>query len=99
MAIKPNNWGQEMKKTWGVLGKRKTYVNEAFETIEIEEQQKRYNWEAKLKPWSAMDKGHLTVMMPAPTTTTTTTTPVSLVEWQNNTTEWQLEGDNWENVT
>ena len=107
MAIRANNMGQRKTITWGDLGNRRTYVNKAFQVIQ-EEKKKKKDLNQLLKPWSSKEyqknKENFWINMPEkpavpPTTTTTTTTPVVLVEWQNATTQWQLEGDNWENVS
>ena len=103
MGIKKNNLGQDGKITWGHLGKRKEYTNEAFKVIEVEKQNKKYNWQAKLKPWGGMDKGKLVIMMPAtsttppPTTTTTTTIPTGQL-WEAVSTNWESTTDNWNTI-
>jgi len=100
MAVRPNNLGQDGKHRWGILGKRKTYTNEAFKVIETERKNKKYDWTKRLKPWSAMDKGHLTVMMPAEDTgqTTTTTTQVPSVLWEQASGNWELTSQVWDNI-
>ena len=102
MAIRPNNLGQEKKQTWGVVGKRKDYKNEAFAAIEEAEKKKKYDWEAKLRPWSGLDKGTLWVNMPSKTTTppptTTTTTTVALKLWETTTTNWEATSDTWDTI-
>ena len=62
MGIKKNNLGQQSSIEWGHLGKRKVYKNEAFKVIEVEKK-KPYDWSQRLKPWGAMKKGKLSVMM------------------------------------
>ena len=95
MAIRPNNLGQQGKVKWGVLGKRKTYTNEAFKVIETEKKLEQYDWEKKLKPWSAMDKGRLTVMMPGQVVTPP---PPEGELWNESTQVWNTTTDNWENI-
>lgn len=95
MAIKPNNLGQQKKQTWGVVGKRKDYTNEAFNAIELEKERERYDWKAKLKPWSAMDKGQLIVMMPEKGTPTP---PPTYAIWETTTTNWEATADNWDTI-
>ena len=43
MSIKKNNLGQDRSITWGHLGKRKEYKNEAFKVIEADKK-KPYDW-------------------------------------------------------
>ena len=94
MAIRPNNLGQEGKHKWGILGKRKTYTNEAFKVIETEKK-KPYDWSKKLKPWSAMNKGRLTVMMPGQVTGPPP--PVGEI-WNTSTDVWNTTTDEWNNI-
>lgn len=95
MALRPNNLGQEKKQSWGVLGKRKTYQNEAFAAIEEAEKRKKYNWEAKLKPWNGLDKGTLWVNMPSKSTPTPP--PVNAL-WNDTSTNWEVTSDTWDTI-
>lgn len=94
MGIKKNNLGQQSSIEWGHLGKRKVYKNEAFKVIEVDKK-KPYDWSQKLKPWGAMKKGKLTVMMRE--STPPTPPPVGEV-WNLAATNWESTTDNWENI-
>jgi hypothetical protein len=52
--LRPNNiQGANKKVTWGVLGKRKTYVNQGFvEQPELTEEERRQQLLEKKKSWS-----------------------------------------------
>lgn len=93
--IRPNNLGQNKKNSWGVLGKRKDYTNEAFKVIKLEKERERYDWKAKLLPWSGIDKGQLVVMMPSGTAPTPP--PVGAI-WNTTTDVWETITDEWNNI-
>jgi len=95
MGIKKNNLGQQSSIEWGHLGKRKVYKNEAFKVIEVEKK-KPYDWSQKLKPWGAMKKGKLSVMMKESGAPTPPPPPGEI--WNETTTNWESTTDNWNNI-
>ena len=101
MSLRKNNLGEEKEITWGVLGKRQKYVNQGFQAVQEEKEKDRFDWRAKLEPWSSADRLKYAIsvgLRDTGTTTTTTTTPPVAIEWQNATTEWQNETDTWNNI-
>lgn len=94
--IRPNNLGQNKNTNWGILGKRKNYTNEAFKVIELEKERQRYDWKAKLLPWSGIDKGQLVVMMPS--NAAPTPPPPTGELWNEVSTNWEATSDNWNNI-
>jgi hypothetical protein len=56
MSIRPKPAGQEGKITWGVLGKRKTFVNQAFKEVpDLSTEERKQQILDKMKPYSSED--------------------------------------------
>jgi hypothetical protein len=56
MSIRPNPAGQEGKITWGVLGKRKTFVNQAFKEVpDLSTEERKQQLLDKMKPYNSQD--------------------------------------------
>lgn len=106
MGIRANNLGNRKEISWGHIGKRKNYVNEAWKNIlEDREKQKFQSVEDlikdKIKPWNSNDKDYYWIMMPekpAIPPTTTTTTTVQFAVWNEVSALWNNETQNWENI-
>ena len=94
--IRKNNLGQAGKITWGHLGKRRVLTNEVFKTIEVEREKERFDWKAKLKPFSINEKDTVAVLWNEKGVTPPT--PPTDAIWNTFTQTWDTTTDSWENV-
>ena len=94
--IRKNNLGQAGKVTWGHLGKRKVFVNEAFKTIEVEKERERFDWKAKLKPFNINEND--TIVVGWNEKGVTPTPPPTHAVWNTFTQTWDTTTDSWDNV-